>query len=139
MHLLCHRWAKEFEDRPSTILQTMHHNPEVNQSSCTSPRPTEFAHSKISGNIMLIVSFEHMASSSCVRTKQTRPVHSAHEDLNKEKKQIGLRRSPAPASRKVCKCTVVGVEKQAARCVKSALSHGDGDKLFSKPLDFELL
>ena len=33
------------------------------------PGPTEFAHSKISGNIMPIVIFEHMAPSSCVRTK----------------------------------------------------------------------
>ena len=94
------------------------HDPEVNQSNCTSPRPTEFAHSKISGNTMpiMIIIFEYMAPSSCFRTKQTRPVHSAQEDLNEEKKQIGLRRSPAPASRKVCKWTVVRVEKQAARC-----------------------
>ena len=41
-----------------------------------------------------------------------------NEDLNGEKKQIGLRRSPAPppAGRNVCKWTVVRVEKQAARC-----------------------
>ena len=89
---------------------------EVDQSSCTSPGPTEFAHSKISGNIMPIVIFEHMAPSSCVRTKQTRPVHSAHEDLNREKKQIGLHPSPALAGRNVCKRTVVRVEKQAALC-----------------------
>ena len=67
------------------------------QSNCTSPGPTEFANCKISG-IMLIVIFGHMSPSSCVRTKLTRPVHSAHEDPNGEKKQIGLRRSPAPTS-----------------------------------------
>ena len=58
------------------------------------PRLTEFAHFKISGNIMPIVIFGRMAPSSCVRTKLT----SAHEDPNGEKKQIGLRRSPAPTS-----------------------------------------
>ena len=69
MHLLCQRWAKEIEDRPSMSLQTKHHDPEVDQSSCTSPGPTEFAHSKIPGNIMLIVIFEHISPSSCVRNK----------------------------------------------------------------------
>ena len=53
MRLLCQRWAKGFEDRPSTSLQTKHHDPEVDQNSCTSPGPTEVAHSNISGNIML--------------------------------------------------------------------------------------
>ena len=75
---LCQLWAKEFEDRPSTSLQTKHHDPEVDQSNCTSPGLTEFAHFKISGNIMLIVIFGPTAPSSCVRTKLTRPVHSAH-------------------------------------------------------------
>ena len=94
MCLLCQLWAKEFEDRPSTSLQTKHHDPEVDQSNCTSPGSTEFAHFKISGNIMPIVIFGRMAPSSCVRTK----LPSAHEDPNGEKKQIGLRRSPAPTS-----------------------------------------
>ena len=61
-------------------------------------RPPEFAHFKISGNIMPIVIFGHMAPSSCVRTKLTRPVHIAHQDPNGEKKQIGFRRSPALTS-----------------------------------------
>ena len=90
--------GREFEDRPSTSLQTKHHDPEVDQSNWTSPGLTEFAHFKISSNIMLIVIFGHMAPSSCVRTKLTRPVHSAHENPNGEKKQIGLRRSRAPMS-----------------------------------------
>ena len=98
MCVLCQLWAKEFEDRPSTSLQTKHHDPEVDQSNCTSPGPTEFAHFNFFGNIMPIVIFGRMAPSSCVRTKLTRPVHSAHEDPNGEKKQIGLRRSPAPTS-----------------------------------------
>ena len=70
MRLLCQLWAKEFEDRPSTSLQTKHHDPEVDQSSCTSPGPTEFAHSKISGNIMPIVIFEHMARLYFIKVAQ---------------------------------------------------------------------
>ena len=85
MCLLCQLWAKEFEDRPSTSLQSKHHDPEVDQSNCTSPAPTELAHFKVSGNIMPIVIFGHMDPSSCVRTKLTRPVHSAHEDPNGER------------------------------------------------------
>ena len=97
MCLLCQLWAKEFEDQPSTSLHTKHHDPEVDQSNCTSPGPTEFAHFKISGNVMPIGIFRHMDPSSCVRTKPTRPMHSAHEDPNGDsEKQIGLRRSPAP-------------------------------------------
>ena len=99
MCLLCQLWAKEFQDRPSMSLQTKHHDPEVDKATARPPDPrTEFANFKISGNIMLIVIFGHMAPSSCVRTKLTRPVHSAHEDPNGEKKQIGLRRPPAPTS-----------------------------------------
>ena len=115
MCLLCQLCAKEFEDRPSTSLQTKHHGPEVDQSNCTSPGPTEFAHFKISGNIMPIVIFGHMAPSSCVRTKLTRPVHSAHEDPNGERSKsafVDLRHR----RRNVCKWTVVRVEKQATRC-----------------------
>ena len=103
-------WGSAFNDSQNQVPRAW------SWHSCTSPGPTEFAHSKISGNIMPIVISEHMAPSSCVRTKQTRPVHSAHEGLNVEKKQIGLRRSSAPAGRKVCKWTVVKVERQAAQC-----------------------
>ena len=88
MRLLCQLWANELEDRPSTSLQTKHHDPEVDQSNCTFSGPTKLTHSKNSGNIMLIVIFERMAPSSCVRTKYTRPVHGAHVDPNGEKKQI---------------------------------------------------
>ena len=78
-------------------------------------RPPDPRSSPISGNIMPIVIFGHMAPSSCVRTKLTRPVHSAHEDPNGERSKsafVDLRHR----RRNVCKWIVVRVEKQAARC-----------------------
>ena len=87
------------------------------QSNCTSPGPTEFANFKISGNIMLIVIFGHMAPSSCVRTKLTRPVHSAHHvKIRTEKRSKSAFVDLRHRCRNVCKWTVVRVEKQAARC-----------------------
>ena len=89
--LLCQLWAKHFEDRPAAFNDSPNQaprlDPEVEQSRCTYPGPRSLSIPKflVTSHIMPIVIFEHMAPSSCVRTKLTRPVHSAHEDLNGEK------------------------------------------------------
>ena len=91
---------------------------------------------QISGDVMPILIFGHMAPPSCVRKKLTRPVHGAHEDPNGGKEQIGLHRSPAPTSECMQMNRCQGLKSKPIGAVKSALSHGDGDKRFSKPLDF---
>ena len=103
------------EDRPSTSLQTKHHNPEVDQSNCTSPGPTEFAHSKI----VLVTSCQSLSLSTWLLrlVSEQSPVHSAHEDPNGGKKQIGLRRSPAPTSECVQMSRCQG--RKASRSVPS--------------------
>ena len=109
-------------------------------TQCTSPGPTEFAHFKISSNIMPIVIFGHMAPSSCVWTKLTRPVHSAHEDPNRRRKEANRPSSISGTDVGMyANEPLSGSKSKPLGAVKSALSHGDGDKRFSKPLDFDLL
>ena len=139
MCLLCQLWAKEFEDRPLTSLQTKHHDPDLDQSNCTSPGPTEFAHFKISGNIMPIVIFGHMVPLSCVRTKLTRPEHSAHEESERRNEANRPSSISGTDVGMYANEPLSGSKSKPLGAVKSALSHGDGDKRFSKPLDFDLL
>ena len=130
-------WAKEFQDRPSTSLQTKHHDPEVEKATGRPPDPRsspKFQNFWYHANRYL---WAHGSFVLCPETKLTRPVHSAHEDRRKEANRpssisgtdVGMYANE-PLS---------GSKSKPLGAVKSALSHGDGDKRFSKLLDFELL
>ena len=115
MCLLCQLWAKEFEDlqrvsKPSTttlkLTKATARPPDPRSSpiskflvtSCQSSPSHHDNPARENLFIMPIVISGHMAPSSCVRTKLTRPVHSTHEDPNIERSKSPFVDPPAPTS-----------------------------------------
>ena len=128
MCLLCWRWDKEFEDRPSTSLSTKYHDLDPPTQPWVGGKhlgPTDFAYFKRSGNITPIVIFEHTTPSSCVRTKQTRIAHRARRDPERRKKQlesafVDIRHRPVGM---YANEPLSGWKSKPLGAVKSALSH----------------
>ena len=134
-------WGSAFNQS----LNQKYDGPEVDHDStltrwkAATPGLMEFAHFNSSGNTAPIVIFEHTAPSSCVRIKQTRTAYGARGDLIGERSKsafLDLRHRPVGM---YANEPLSGWKRKPLGAVKSALCHGDRDKLVSQPLDFELL